>query len=130
MSKKNLIPANKTPSYLIPENEVDFYHVRFTESIATNDPDIFTERDLYQTFTVAGFEGYVKNKSHFGYKSEVILHDPTYKGKTVVANQPEEIGEIQPSTPSEIQIESQPKPKPLPKARAKKVKPKTKKPKK
>jgi hypothetical protein len=111
MSKK-LIPANKQPSYPIPLSEADFYHLQFTEATPTGRPDEFIETIRYQIFSIAGFQGYVENKSHFNYKSELILHDPTLK----IQGEPEI---KQPEVKEPEKGETIPEKKPLPKARAK-----------
>lgn len=77
MLPKIMIPANRRPSYLIPQSEEHLYHIMFTERMATYNPEKFIEREMVQTFTREGFAGYLKNKRHFSFANEQILHDPT-----------------------------------------------------
>jgi hypothetical protein len=80
MQKKTseLIPANKNGQYQIKENEKGFYHLRVVEEIPTKDErrPIVDERTII--LSVDGFKGFLAHKAIFNYKSEEIIHDPTY----------------------------------------------------
>ena len=80
--EKEKVPANKNNDYLIDANSTGDYHVQFTERTATTDPNKFEDAVKVQTFSIQGFEGFKKHKSHFQNFLDIkILHDPTLKSE-------------------------------------------------
>lgn len=76
--QKKTMQGNRQPSYEFDEREKNLYHIRFNEELTTKVPGATVKTEKVQKFTEHGFADYVKNKNHFSFNSEVILHDPTF----------------------------------------------------
>lgn len=76
---EKLIPANKNSQYQIKESEKGFYHMKFVDKIPLADEQKSITEEKFQIFSVVDFKQYLKNKQHFNWESEEIIHDPTLK---------------------------------------------------
>lgn len=134
MQIKKEIPANKNGKYQIKEESANFYHLRVVEEIPSANRDgISATRQRVILFSQRDFAEYQKFKKMLGFHEEEIIHDPTFKSREVVAEEPESEPEEQskveeePVNPEEpqptIEPKEEPKPRPYvsPRGRSKKT---------
>lgn len=73
-----MINGNVDPTYLFPQNEEGFYHVKMTERIPLGGME-FEDRVMIQKFDVANFKRLELDESKAArdrYRKREVLHDP------------------------------------------------------